>query len=451
MGGDRYDLLVLGGGSGGIACALRAAKHGARVGLVEPHRLGGVCVHAGCVPKKATWFAAQLVESQTLARAYGIPLQPAALDWRAFVELRRAYSRAAAESYAQRIEEAGVERIGGLARFEGRGRVAAGERVLEGREIVIATGSLPRRPRFAGGELGIDSDGFFALEAAPRHVAIVGGGYVAVEMAGLLRALGSEVCVFARGSELLARDMDAEVAANLHEAMQAQGIRVATCSEVVGAERDGRGYALTCAGGERHDGFDELFWAVGRRPNTQALGLDRVGVRHDAAGLIEVDARHATSAPHVHAVGDVTRDPAFTPYAVRSGRALADRLFGGRPDAIFAPEVFPRLAYAHPPIGSIGLTEARARERHGDAAIRTHVKRFVPMRLALGGSERRTVMKLVCAGADERIVGLHLCGDGVDEMLQGFAVAVTMGATRADFYATLALHPTSAEELVLVE
>lgn len=450
MASADFDLVVIGGGSGGIACASRAARHGARVALVEPHRLGGVCVHAGCVPKKATWFAAQLIEDQRLAPSYGIDSMAASLDWKHFLEVRRAYSANAAASYATRLREAGIECIGGRARFEAPGQIVVDGAIVRGREFVIATGSYPRRPEFAGGELGIDSDGFFALEAAPRHVAIVGGGYVAVEMAGLLRALGSEVCLFARKPELLARDMDAEVAACLHEAMQAQGIRIATCSEVVGAERDGDGYALTCVGGTRHHGFDELFWAIGRRPNTRALGLECVDVRHDADGTILVDAQHRTSAPHIHAIGDVTRDPAFTPYVVRTGRALADRLFGGRSDAVYAPSVFPRLAYAHPPIGAIGISEAQARERHGDA-VRVHRKRFVPMRLKLGGSERRTMMKLVCTGPDERIVGLHLCGDAVEEMLQGFAVAVTMGATRADFEATLALHPTSAEELVLFE
>jgi glutathione reductase (NADPH) len=449
MSRSSFDLVVLGGGSGGLACALRAASHGARVALVEPSAFGGVCVHAGCVPKKATWFAAQLVEDQTLAQAYGIPLSPSMLDWSHFLERRRQYSAASAASYAKRLHEAGVQHFAGRGRIIAPERVLAGDVEIEARQIVVATGSKPRRASFEGGQLGIDSDGFFALQAPPRHVAIVGGGYVAVELAGLLRALGSEVCLFARSDELLSRAMDAEVSASLHEAMVAQGIRIATCSEVIGAERTAEGYALTCTGQVRHTGFDEVLWAIGRVPNTGGLGLDEIGVHRDARGTIVVDAQHRTSVPNLHAIGDVTRDPAFTPYAIRTGRALADRLFGGRPDAVYAPKVFATLAYSHPPIGGIGLGEAEARELHGDA-VRVHVARFVPMRLKLAGIERKTIMKLVCVGPDERIVGLHLCGDAAEELLQGFAVAVTMGATRADFHATLALHPTSSEEFVLM-
>jgi glutathione reductase (NADPH) len=446
---DRFDLVVLGGGSGGLACALRAAKHGARVALVEPGPLGGTCVHVGCVPKKATWFAAELGEAQALAQAYGFPLQPAALDWPRFVAVRRGYSDTSAASYARRLHEAGIEHIAARGRFESARVVRAGERVVEGREVVIATGARPRRADFEGGELGITSDGFFALQAPPRHIAIVGGGYVAVELAGVLRALGSEVCLFARGNELLSRDMDADVAGALRAAMQAQGIRAAVCSEVVAAARAADGYELECVGGDRHRGFDELLWAIGRVPNTEGLGLDGFGVRCTDRGTIEVDAQHRTSVPGVHAIGDVTPDPAFTPYAVRTGRALADRLFGGEPDACFAPEMFPTLAYAHPPIGAIGLGEAAARARHGDG-VKVYTRRFVPMRLKLAGVGRPTLMKLVCIGPEERIIGLHVCGDAAEEMLQGFAVAVTMGATRADFNATLALHPTSAEEFVLI-
>jgi glutathione reductase (NADPH) len=445
----RADLVVLGGGSGGIACALRAAAHGASVVLVEPASFGGVCVHAGCVPKKATWFAAQLAADHTLARGYGFTTPAPQLDWSQFRARRSAYSAASAASYARRLREAGVQHVAATGRFDAAGRVLAGEDTIEATERVVATGSRPRRAGFPGGELGIDSDGFFALRALPRRVAIVGGGYVAVEFAGLLQALGSEVCLFARGDELLSHAMDAEVAAVLRGSMQAQGIGIAVCSEVVGAERDRDGLALHCSGGTRHAGFDEVLWAIGRVPHTHGLGLEALGVALDARARILVDARHATSVPHLHAIGDVTPDPAFTPYAIRAGRALADRLFGGQPDASFAPHCFATLAYSHPPIGAIGSSEREARDRYGDA-VTVHVARFVPMRHRLAGIERETIMKLVCVGAEERIVGLHLCGESAEEMLQGFAVAVTMGATRADFHATLALHPTSAEELVLL-
>jgi glutathione reductase (NADPH) len=445
----EHDLIVLGGGSGGIAAALRAASHGADVALLEPNLLGGTCVNVGCVPKKATWFAADLAHAQALAHEYGFELTPGALDWSRFIAARDDYIAASRASYARRLEAAGVKLIARRGRLIAPGRVRAGFDLLAAAHVLIATGARPRRATFDGGNLGIDSDGFFALRAAPRHIAIVGGGYVAVELAGALRALGSRVCLFARGDSLLSRDVDPDVAAVLREAMLADGINASVCSEVVEVRRDGDDYTLRCVGDHLHAGYDQVLWAIGRIPNVEGIGLESAGIALDSHGAIAVDAQQNCNVAGHYALGDVTSNPAFTPYAVRTGRALADRLFGGRHDAHYAPMAFPSVAFSHPPVGAMGLSEGEARARHG-SAVTCYSARFVPMRMKLAKHDRPTVMKLVCVGDDQRIVGLHLCGDGAEEMLQGFAVAVTMGATKADFDATLAIHPTSSEEFVLM-
>ncbi len=447
---NDFDLIVLGGGSGGLATALRAASHGARVALLEPHLLGGTCVNVGCVPKKAMWFASDLAHAQHLAQRYGFASVAGALDWPRFLVARDEYVAGSRSGYGRKLESAGVELIRAYGAFTGPNRIRAGDRELQAAHIAIATGSRPRRATFKGGELGIDSNGFFALKAAPRNVAIVGGGYIAVELAGVLRALGSDVCIFARGEELLARDMDPEVAGALREAMRQDGITPAVCSEVIEVTRDDDGYTLRCVGNHLHRGYDEVLWAIGRVPNVERLGLDVAGVVLDKRGAVAVDDFQSTNVPGIYALGDVTSNPAFTPYAIRTGRALADRVFGGRPDAKFAPPAYATVAFSHPPIGAIGLTEAQAREKYPDGPVLCHLAQFVPMRERLAGRARETVMKLICLGEEQRIIGLHVCGDGADEMLQGFAVAVTMGATKADFDATLAIHPTAAEEMVLM-
>lgn len=444
-----HDLIVLGAGSAGLATAFRAAQHGARVALLEPGVLGGTCVHRGCVPKKALWFAAQLAQAQQLALEFGFATQPGPLDWERFRRLRQRYVDAIDQRYAQRLQKAGVQLLRQAGRFVATDviELTDGSR-LRAAQIVIATGARPRRLALPGFELGIVSDDMFALHALPRRIAIVGGGYVAVEFAGLLRALGSEVDVLAR--ERLLESFDEEMVQALTQQMEAQGIRLSLHSAVRAVFRTSGGIMLDDVSAGARGPFDALLWAVGRVPNTEALTLDAAGVQVDDRGHVRTDARQDTSVAGIHAVGDVTAHKALTPVAVAAGRRLADRLFGSQPDALLDYANIPSVVFAEPPLGMVGLTEAQAREQYGDR-VTSHCTRFTPMQWALAGRKEQSVMKLVCAGAEERVVGIHALGPGVDEMLQGFAVALKLGLHKRDLDATVAIHPTSAEELVLMD
>ena len=449
---EQRDLIVLGAGSAGIAVAIRAARYGARVSVLEPGAIGGTCVNVGCVPKKAMWLASELAEAQMHAREVGFASAPGELDWAEFVRRRQAYIDDIHASYRRRFDEFGIELIADYGRFVDAHTIAAGARELSAPHIVIATGSRPRRLSIPGGDLGIDSDGFFALRARPRKVAIIGGGYIAVELAGVLRALGAEVSVYVRGKHLL-HGFDQETTAELATAMTGRGVAVIGGLEPTAVTRAADTYVLHFADGSTPDteagGFDALIWAVGRDANTQRLDLAAAGVRVDRTGHVEADDWQNTNVEGVYAIGDLTGRLALTPVAVAAGRRLADRLFGGMRDARLDYANVPTVVFSRPPLGSVGLSEEAARALHGDDVVVYRV-RFRPMLTALTQGSERTFMKLVCVGADERVVGVHVLGRSVDEMLQGFAVAIKTGARKADFDATVAIHPTSSEELVLM-
>jgi glutathione reductase (NADPH) len=314
--------------------------------------------------------------------------------------------------------------------------------------IVIATGGRPIVPPVPGAELGITSDGFFELTEQPRKVAIIGAGYIGVELAGVLRALGSEVTVVALEARVLETfdDMISEV---LMDEMRKQGIDLHLCFQVAGLARTDRGIALDASDGERLDGFDRVIWAVGRAPNTRDLELDQAGVETRANGLVPTDEFQNTNVPGVYAIGDITGRTPLTPVAIAAGRRLAARLFDGQSESRVDYQNIPSVVFSHPPVGTVGLTERQAREQHDRVTV--YKTDFTPMRHALSAHGVTTAMKLVCVGEQQHVAGIHLIGDNVDEMLQGFAVAVKMGATKADFDSTVAIHPISAEELVTMK
>lgn len=442
-----FDLIVLGAGSGGLTVAQRAARYGAKVALLESGPPGGTCVNLGCVPKKALWFAAQLAYAQALAVDYGFGLAPGRLDWSHFRQLRERYIEGIRQRYAQRLDEAGVAWIGGSARLVARDTVQVGDVRYRAPQVVIATGARPRRLPLPGFDLGMVSDDIFSLQALPRSIGIVGGGYVATEFACLLRALGCEVELLIR--KQLLDGFDAELVQALASQMRAQGIRITPQSDVTGARGEAGALLLDDARGAAHGPYEAVLWAIGRVPNSDRLGLDGIGVACDARGFIQVDAHQNTTVPGITAIGDVTACPALTPVAVSAGYALVERLFGGQPQAQFDYQAIPTVVFAEPPLGKIGLTEQEARARHGDA-VRTYIKRFVPLQFAVAGHREPTVMKLVCSGDDERVLGLHALGPGVDEMLQGFAVAMRQGLTRRELRGAVAIHPTSSEEMLLM-
>lgn len=447
-----FDLIVIGGGSGGLAAAFRAAEHGARVAMLEPALLGGTCVNAGCVPKKAMWLAAEVGLKMSLAGSLGFPAQPAALDWPAFIAHRQRYIGNIHDSYRRRLDTAGIAWLPLRARLLDAHTVECDDGVrLRAKRLLVATGGRPARPDIPGAELAGTSDDFFQWTAAPARVALVGGGYVAVELAGVLQALGSQVDVIVRGRRLIT-SFDAELAGQLAEDYHQAGIRLHFNGEVTALERVGRqggGGRLKLRGdGVPQDEFDQVLLATGRRPNTGSLGLEAAGVAVDERGNVIVDRRHATSVDSVFAVGDVTADLALTPVAIAAARRLMDRLYGGR-DEPLDPDNIASVVFSHPPIGMVGLTEEQARERHGDEVYATRAS-FRPMLHALADSPQRSLFKLVCVGAERRVVGIHLLGEAADEILQGFAVALRRGITLDDLRDTVAIHPTSAEEIVLM-
>jgi glutathione reductase (NADPH) len=442
-----FDLIVLGGGSGGLAGAFRAASHGARVALLEPDALGGTCVNVGCVPKKAMWLAAEVARKLQFAGTLGFPAQDCALDWPTFIAHRQRYIANIHASYRRRLDEAGIVLLRTRGRLVDACSVESGDGlVLRAPRLLLATGGHAVKPGIPGADLGGVSDDFFQWTSPPARVALVGGGYIATELAGVLQALGSAVEVFVRG-ERLVDSFDAELTEQLVEDYRQAGVRLHFGCSVTGLE-EADGGVRVLGEGAPDEVFDQVLFATGRRPNTGSLGLEAVGVETDRRGHVVVDARHCTSVEGVYAVGDVGTDLPLTPVAIAAARRLMDRLFGGR-DEPMDPDDIATVVFSHPPIGKAGLTEAAARERYGE---QVYVARagFRPMLHALADSPQRSLFKLVCVGPERRVVGIHLLGEAADEILQGFAVALKRGITLDDLHDTVAIHPTSAEEVVLM-
>jgi glutathione reductase (NADPH) len=445
---SSFDYIVIGGGSGGIASARRAASYGAKVAVIESGRLGGTCVNVGCVPKKIMFNAAVIASALEEASGYGFDLESTRFDWERFRARRSAYVERLSGMYSESLDRSGIYVLEGHGQLEGPGRVRVGERHLAAPHVLIAVGGSPRRPDIPGAELGLLSDDVFELREQPRRIAIVGSGYIAVEFAGIFRALGSQVTLTFRGPRLL-RHFDELLAEALSEEMRRQGIELVpnSVSRALSRTPSG-GIEFELEQGQPLGEYDAVLWAIGRRPMTTGLGLEAAGVTLDPDGYIPVDAYQNTPTPGLYSVGDVTGRFELTPVAVAAGRRLADRLFGSQPEAKLDYVDIPTVIFSHPPIGSVGLSEAEANARHGEANVKVYAARFTSLYYSVLDHKPKTSMKLVTVGPEERVVGVHVLGLGADEMLQGFAVAVRMGATKADFDRTVAIHPTAAEELV---
>ncbi|WP_293374681.1 glutathione-disulfide reductase [Nevskia sp.] len=442
----QCDYVVLGGGSGGIASARRAAQYGAKVVLIEPGRLGGTCVNVGCVPKKLMWHAAQIAGILHEASGYGFDISAHDHDWPRLVERREAYVRRLNGIYRDGLQKDRVQVLEGYGRVLADGQVACGDIRIAARHVLIATGGKPQPPSLPGAELGIDSNGFFALTERPASVVVVGGGYIAVELAGVLRALGSDVTLLVRGPRLLG-SFDAMLGDELREALSHQGVKLRFGCQVAKVERDAALLRIGLDDGQTVSS-ESLIWATGRQANTEGLGLAAAGIAVDERGQIVVDEWQDTTRARVHAVGDVCGHVALTPVAIAAGRRLSDRLFGGMAERRLDYTNIPSVVFSHPPIGTVGIGEAEAIQRHGADAVKVYRSRFKALYYGLLDVKHDTAMKLVCVGPEERVVGVHVIGMGADEMVQGFAVAVRMGATKRDFDDTVAIHPSSAEELV---
>ncbi|PWN51711.1 putative GLR1-glutathione reductase [Violaceomyces palustris] len=466
---EHYDLVVIGGGSGAMGISRRAASYGKKVVVIEEDgRLGGTCVNVGCVPKKIMWYAADINESLKEAPEYGFgdvnnkPEVPK-FNWNYFAEKRDAYVRRLNGIYDRNLEKDGVEYLSGHGKIVGKNQVEvtmrgedgnfnAGTFVVSGDRICVATGGRPVIPsddKIPGASLGIDSDGFFALREQPKRVAVVGAGYIAVELAGVFNTLGSETHLLIRHNTFL-RTFDSIISETLQDYMGKTGLKVHQKTNITRVEGE-KGGPLTIHtdNGEPFE-VDCLLWAIGRRPNTDNLGLESVGVETDKGGNIVVDKYQVSSVPSILAIGDVQGKALLTPVAIAAGRRTSNRLYGPEKfkDDFLDYSQIPTVIFSHPTSGTVGLSDVEAKEKYGAENVRVYRSRFTGMFYGMLEHKAPSAFKLVCVGEEEKVVGFHIVGQGSDEMLQGFAVALKMGATKKDFDDTIAIHPTSAEEAV---
>ncbi|KAF2840665.1 glutathione reductase [Patellaria atrata CBS 101060] len=456
------EFLVLGGGSGGLSCARRASRmYGAKTIAIESHRLGGTCVNVGCVPKKVTWNTAALREAMEDAKAYGftIPGEPT-FDWSLFKQKRDAYVKRLNGIYAKNLDKDKVELVRGRATFVNPKEVEVtledgSKQSIKAKKILIAVGGTPTLPPIPGKELAITSDGFFELEKQPKKVGTVGGGYIGVEMSGMFHALGTETHMFIRGPKIL-RHFDPMIQDTVTKEYNRRGIKIHNGSQITKIEDIGDGWKKITykKGGSEHTmEVDCVLYAIGRKPELNDLQVDKLGLNLDDQQHVVVDEYQNTNIEGIYALGDAC-DKGFelTPVAIAAGRRLADRLFGGKNDSHLEYANIPSVVFAHPELGTIGMTEPAAREKYGDS-IKVYKTEFTAMYYAMMEPEEKgqTAYKLICEGPNERVIGLHILGTGSSEMLQGFGVAIKMGATKADFDRCVAIHPTSAEELVTLK
>ncbi len=442
-----YDLIAIGAGSGGLSVVERAASYGQKCAVIERGKMGGTCVNVGCVPKKIMWFGANLAEALKDSASYGFDISEKGFSWAQLIKKREAYISGINEWYYGYLGDLGIDEISGGARFIDSHTVEVDGKLYSANHIAIATGTVPAKPAIKGAEHAITSDGFFALESRPDKVAIVGSGYIAVELAGVLNSLGTDVTLYLRKSHVLG-EFDNLIKTTLFKELQKSGITLKTNCQIERIDRqDDDSLQVRDNQGHSQSGIDQVIYAVGRIPDHDGLEIERSGVELDQRGYIVTDLYQNTNQPHIFALGDISGRAPLTPVAIAAGRRLADRLYNGQTDRHLDYRNIATVVFSHPPIGTIGLTEEAAIKKYGDS-IKVYQTSFTAMYNAISGHDAPTAMKLVCLGEEEKVIGLHMIGPGCDEMLQGFAVAIRMGATKRDFDDTVAIHPTSSEELV---
>ena len=450
----HYDYIAIGGGSGGIASVNRVASYGKKCAIIEAKHLGGTCVNVGCVPKKVMFYGAQIAEAiNHYAPDYGFDVDVKEFDFAKLVESRQAYISRIHTSYDNVLAKNNVDVIRGFAKFVNKNTLevtfadGTTEQVTAD-HILIATGGRPSIPAVKGAKYGIDSNGVFALTELPKRAAVVGAGYIAVELAGVLNSLGVETHLFVRKHAPL-RNFDPMMAETLIESMQQDGITLHTHAIPKEVVKNTDGSVTLNLEDGRAQRVDCLIWAIGREPATDKINLQAVGVETNERGFIKVDKYQNTNVPGIYAVGDIIEGGIeLTPVAVAAGRRLSERLFNNKPNEHLDYRLVPSVVFSHPPIGTVGLTEPQAIAQYGAENVKVYKSSFTSMYTAVTQHRQACRMKLVCVGKEEKIVGLHGIGFGVDEMIQGFAVAIKMGATKADFENTVAIHPTGSEEFV---
>lgn len=443
----EYDIIAIGGGSGGIATMNRAGEHGAKAAVIEEKKLGGTCVNVGCVPKKIMWYGAQIAETfHQFGEDYGFKTTDLNFDFATLRRNREAYIDRARSSYDGSFKRNGVDLIEGHAEFVDSHTVSVNGELIRAKHIVIATGAHPSIPNIPGAELGGSSDDVFAWEELPESVAILGAGYIAVELAGVLHTFGVKTDLFVRRDRPL-RGFDSYIVEGLVKEMERTNLPLHTHKVPVKLEKTADGITIHFEDGTSHTA-SQVIWATGRRPNVKDLQLEKAGVTLNERGFIQVDEYQNTVVEGIYALGDVTGEKELTPVAIKAGRTLSERLFNGKTTAKMDYSTIPTVVFSHPAIGTVGLTEEQAIKEYGQDQIKVYKSSFASMYSAVTSNRQESRFKLITAGSEEKVVGLHGIGYGVDEMIQGFAVAIKMGATKADFDATVAIHPTASEEFV---
>ena len=437
----HYDMIAIGAGSGGLSAVERASEYGKKCAVVEVKTIGGTCVNVGCVPKKVMWFAANTATQINSAQGFGFDVDLKNFSWKTLKEGRDNYIKGITNWYDGYLEDLGIDYLRGFGKLIDKHTVSVEGELYTADHIVLSPGGEPTIPHIEGAQYGITSDGFFELEELPSNVAVIGGGYIGVELAGVLNALGAKVELFGRADTLL-RGFDPMIQSALEKDYSAHGIKIHHGCQIQKVTQD---KTLVTNKGE-FSGFDQIIWAVGRTPMTQHLGLENAGVKSDQRGFIPTNKFQKTNINNIFALGDATGRAPLTPVAIAAGRRLSDRLYNGMTNRHLNYNNIPTVVFSHPPIGTIGLTEDQANEKFEQ--VKVYKSEFTPMADALLAHKTTTALKLVCVGKNEKIVGCHIMGHGADEMLQGFAVAIKMGATKKQFDDTIAIHPSSAEELV---
>lgn len=447
-----YDIIAIGAGSGGLSMVGKAAEFGKKCAVVEAKKLGGTCVNIGCVPKKVMWFGAHIAEAVRDASDFGFDISKNGFNWKTLVEKRKNYIDSITDWYGGYLKDLGIDLLKGWGSFVDKNTIIVDGKTYTAKTIVIAPGGKPLIPNtIENADLGITSDGFFALTEQPKKTAVIGSGYIAVELAGVMQALGTQVCLISR-KDLVLRGFDDMIRETLTEAMIESGVNKHYHFEAKKLTKESDGtISIESHDGQVIEGYNEVIWAVGRETLTEPLNLELVGLATNSRGFIEVDEYHKTKVDNIYAIGDVTGQPQLTPVAIRAGRYLSERLYNNKPTLKMDLTKIPTVVFSHPPIGTMGYTEHDAKTKFGADNIKVYTSVFTPMRYAFTKHQTKTGLKLICEGAEQRVVGLHIIGEGADEMLQGFAVAIQMNATKADFDATIAIHPSSSEELVTMQ
>jgi glutathione reductase (NADPH) len=446
----HYDLISIGGGSGGVACGIMSAKLGKKVAIIEAKQLGGTCVNRGCVPKKAMWHAAEIAHMlKHDVKGYGFDVTNNNFSWKTLINNREQYISNILKYYDKTIKNQNIDNYNGWGTFIDDHTIQVNGETITGEHIVIAPGGYPTVPEnIEGSDLGITSDGFFELKQQPKKVVVVGAGYIAVELAGVINALGSETTLVLRKKQAL-RSFDATIRETLDECIRSSGINILTETQISSITKDNnQKLSLKLNNGSLIENVDSLIWAVGRSPNTHNLGMDKTNIKINNNGFIPVDEFQRTNVEKVYAVGDATGAAQLTPVAIAAGRRLARRLFNNEKELKVDYNLIPTVVFSHPAIGTIGVTEEEAISKYGEKNIKCYTSRFTALYCAISGHRTPTVAKLIVQGEEEKVIGCHIIGLNSDEILQGFAVAMKMGATKKDFDDTIAIHPTSAEELV---